>query len=87
VFAQSHQLVALNLTSHAIAALTLGVPGGALSDNASFSPDGTQIAFQTNASDPSSEIAFVKLDGSGLHYPAPNLQNGLMGMDLEPSWG
>ena len=87
VFAQSHQLVALNLTSHAISALTLGLPGGALSDSASFSPDGTQIAFQTNASDPSSEIAVVKLDGTGLHYPAPNLQNGLLGIDIKPELG
>jgi TolB protein len=87
VFAQSHQLVSLNLTTHAIAGLRLGLPGGATSDNPSISPDGTEIAFQTNATDPSGEIAVVKLDGTGLHYPAPNLQNGLLGTDLKPSWG
>jgi TolB protein len=87
VFAQSHKLVSLNLTSHAVSALSLGVPGGATTENASFSPDGMQIAFQTNANDPSGEIAVVKLDGTGLHYPAPNLQSGLLGMDLKPSWG
>jgi tol-pal system beta propeller repeat protein TolB len=87
VMSVSHQLVAINLTNHTSTALTLGLPAGALSDSASFSPDGTQITFQTNATDPSGEIAVVNLDGTGLHYPAPNLQNGLLGVDAKPSWG
>ena len=85
---QSHQLVALNLTSHAITARwRWASPAARCPTTRASRPDGTQIAFQTNASDPSSEIAVVKLDGTGLHYPAPNLQNGLLGIDLKPCWG
>jgi Tol biopolymer transport system component len=87
ILAVSHQLVSLNLTTHVMSPMALGLPVTAPSENPSLSPDGTQIAFQTNATDPSGEIAVVKLDGTGLHYPAPNLQNGLLGIDSKPSWG